>query len=297
MPEEKQEPQRRLPEWLRVPSPVGPGPDATRRALSGLGLNTVCNEARCPNLGECFASQTATFMILGKVCTRQCRFCGVPKGGPDPLDLKEPERVAKAAEVLGMKHVVITSVTRDDLPDQGALQFLATIQAVAKALPRAGVEVLTPDFQGNVSLVELVSTAPVRVFAHNLETVPSLYPKVRPGAEFERSLEVLRAAKKVNPSVFTKTGFMLGLGETLPELFSALKAAKDANVDMVTLGQYLRPSKKQLPVERFFPPEEFREVEKKVKALGFRSVIAGPLVRSSYMARQALEQLEQAGGA
>jgi lipoic acid synthetase len=174
------------------------------------------------------------------------------------------------------------------------LQFLATIQAVAKALPKAGIEALTPDFQGKASLVELVAAAPVRVFAHNLETVPSLYPKVRPGAEFEKSLEVLRAAKKANPLVFTKTGFMLGLGETLPELFSALKAAKDANVDMVTLGQYLRPSIKPLPVERFFPPEAFQEIGKKVKALGFRSVIAGPLVRSSYMARQALEQ---AGGA
>jgi len=293
MSQEKQELQRRLPKWLRVPSPVGPGPDATWRALSGLGLNTVCNEARCPNLGECFARQTATFMILGKACTRQCRFCGVPKGGPDPLDSKEPERVAKAAEMLGMKHVVITSVTRDDLPDQGALQFLATIQAVAKALPKAGIEALTPDFQGKASLVELVAAAPVRVFAHNLETVPSLYPKVRPGAEFEKSLEVLRAAKKANPLVFTKTGFMLGLGETLSELFSALKAAKDANVDMVTLGQYLRPSIKQLPVERFFPPEAFQEIGKKVKALGFRSVVAGPLVRSSYRSRQALEQ---AGG-
>jgi lipoic acid synthetase len=205
------------------------------------------------------------------------------------LDSKEPEQVAKAAEMLGMKYIVITSVTRDDLPDQGALQFLATIQAVAKALPEAGIEALTPDFQGKTSLVELVAAAPVRVFAHNLETVPSLYPKVRPEAEFERSIGVLKAAKMASPLVLTKTGFMLGLGEKLPELFRALEAAKEAGVDMITLGQYLRPSMKQLPVERFLPPEAFQEIAKKAKALGFRSVVAGPLVRSSYRSWEALE--------
>lgn len=294
MPQKKQEFQGRLPDWLRVPSPVGSGTDATWRALNGLHIHTVCKEARCPNIGECFARKTATFMILGKVCSRHCHFCGVPKGRPEPLDSDEPYRIAKAAKTLGMKHIVITSVTRDDLPDMGALQFLATVQSVAKTLPEAVVEVLTPDFQGKASLVGIVAAAPVRVFAHNLETVPNLYPKVRPGAEFERSLDVLRVAKRTSPMVLTKTGFMLGMGETLPELFLALEAAKEAQVDIVTLGQYLRPSIKQVPVKAFLSPEMFQEIARKATELGFRSIVAGPLVRSSYNSRQIFEL---AGGA
>lgn len=282
--------QKRLPQWFRMPNPVGPSQDTTQRTLKSLGLNTVCNEARCPNLGECFAHKTATFLILGRVCTRSCRYCSVHKGRPLPLDPEEPKRVAMAAEAFGMEYLVITSVTRDDLPDQGAMQFVSTIREVRKRLPRAKVEVLTPDFRGEGNLVRLILAEGPDVFTHNLETVPRLYPRVRPGASFEGSLKVFKAAKEANPKALIKTGLMLGLGEGLNEAMDALQRAKRAGVEVVTLGQYLQPTKAQIPVEEFFSPDVFQEIARRAREeFQFRAVIAGPLVRSSYRAWEVLE--------
>ncbi len=282
--EDKQDRQRgRFPPWLRKKLSFSPEATRLKRLLGELELATVCVEAKCPNLPECFCRPTATFMVLGKHCTRNCRFCAVASGSPAPVDPSEPLRIAQAASKLGLKHVVITSVTRDDLSDGGAAHFANVI----RELRRSGefvVEVLTPDFQGNRCAVAVVVAARPDVLGHNLDTVPRLYSRVRPGADYGRSLSVLAQAKRLAPGLYTKSGLMLGLGETEPEIFQALIDLRNVGVDLLTLGQYLSPSPRHYPVARFVPPEEFDYFREKALKLGFESVAAGPFVRSSYLA-------------
>jgi len=249
-----------------------------------LGLHTVCQEARCPNIGECWGHRTATFMLLGDTCTRNCGFCAVTHGRPLAVDPAEPLRVASAVARLGLRHVVVTSVNRDDLADGGAAHFAATARAIKRLLPGCRVEVLVPDFQGNLASVAEVVASPIDVFNHNLETVPRLYRRVRAGARYARSLAVLEAANGGRDRLLTKTGLMLGLGETQEELASVFRDLRSIGCDILTLGQYLRPSGEHLPVERYVPPEEFTALGAEALALGFRHVEAGPLVRSSYHA-------------
>jgi lipoic acid synthetase len=251
-----------------------------------LKLNTVCESALCPNLGECFARRTATFMILGKVCTRNCRFCAVEGGQPELLDPEEPRRVAEAATRLGLKHVVVTSVTRDDLPDGGAGQFAATIQALREKLPYAIIEVLTPDFQGERKAIASVVEAQPHIFNHNVETVPRLYPRVRPEADYRRSLEVLRTVKELAPSIYTKSGLMVGLGETREEVEQVMADLREINCDILTIGQYLRPSPQHLEVKEFIPPEVFDYYAEAGRKMGFLYVASAPFVRSSYNAAE-----------
>jgi len=252
--------------------------------LDHLGINTVCREADCPNIAECFGHGTATFMILGDSCSRGCRFCAVKKGSPAPLDPGEPERVADAAVRLNLQHVVITSVTRDDLPDGGAMHFAAAVQATRRRLPGTVIEVLIPDFAGSPGALETVLGAGPDILNHNLETVRRLYHRVRPGADYRRSLGVLAWTKVQAPRMVTKSGLMLGLGESRPELLRALYDLRQARCDLLTLGQYLQPTDRQLPVNRFVPPAEFASLQAKAESLGFRGVAAGPLVRSSHRA-------------
>lgn len=274
----------RLPRWLKVRSPCGGAMHATARLLEGLRLATVCQHARCPNRPECYSQRTATFMILGSVCTRGCRFCSVTKGTPLPVDPEEPQRVAQAAAQLGLRHVVITSVTRDDLPDGGAEHFYRTILAV-RAATGATVEVLPSDFAGNLAAVDRVLEAAPEVYNYNCETVPRLYPTVRTAAaSYRRTLEIFRHIARYSPKVRRKTGLMLGLGETTGELLDTLAELHDAGCQMLTLGQYLRPSSAQLPVARYLPPEEFDRLGQLARAIGYRQVASGPLVRSSYHA-------------
>jgi len=275
---------RRHPPWLKVRAPGGQGYVETMATVRELGLHTVCQEAHCPNIGECWGHRTATFMLLGDTCTRNCGFCAVTHGRPLALDAEEPSRVAVAVERLGLRHVVVTSVNRDDLPDGGAAHFAATARAIKDRLPACRVEVLVPDFQGHLAAVATVATAPIDIFNHNLETVPRLYRRVRPGARFERSLAVLAAALAAREGLLTKAGLMLGLGETEDELLSVFRELRDAGCGILTLGQYLRPSADHLPIERYVPPEEFAALRAHALALGFRHVEAGPLVRSSYHA-------------
>jgi lipoic acid synthetase len=273
----------RLPAWLKRPLPAGNGNFFTQTLLDGLGLETVCENARCPNRPECWSRRTATFMVLGNVCTRPCGFCSVPKGEPLAVEDDEPERVAEAAERLGLRHVVITSVTRDDLPDGGAGHFARCIAAV-RARTGAAVEVLTPDFLGDIAAIDAVVAANPEVFNHNLETVPRLYRQVRGRAEYRRSLDLLDRVKRTAPHVVTKAGLMLGIGETVEELFEVLADLRVVGCDVLTLGQYLAPTLKHIPVARFVPPSEFDELARQARWLGFRQVVAGPFVRSSYHA-------------
>jgi len=252
-------------------------------------LHTVCESARCPNLGECFSRPTAAFLILGNRCTRACGFCAVEHGSPGPADPAEPEAVAEAARALGLRYVVITSVTRDDLADGGAGQFAAAIQAVRRLLPAAKVEVLTPDFRGEARAIAVVAEAGPDVFNHNLETVPVLYPRVRPQADYGRSLQLLRTVKANAPGLVTKSGLMLGLGESPAEIEAVMEDLVAAEVEVLTLGQYLAPSRRHLPVARYLEPEEFEEWAERGRAKGFRRVFAGPLVRSSYHAEEVWE--------
>ncbi len=279
-------PRARLAPWLKKRLPLGDTVDHVRALMKGQKLNTVCESARCPNLGECWSRGAATFMILGDICTRTCRFCTVPKGKPLPLDPHEPEHVAEAAQRLGLNHVVVTSVDRDDLPDQGAGHFAETIRRIRDRMPAAVIEVLTPDFRGDEALIDVVVDAEPSIFNHNLETVPRLYPRVRPGAGYERSLRLLEHVKERRPDQFTKSGLMLGLGEEPGELDQVLQDLRAHGVDILTLGQYLRPSLAQLPVERFVPPDEFDGWTVRGKELGFLSVASGPFVRSSYNAAE-----------
>jgi lipoic acid synthetase len=267
---------------------------ALQRQLRREGLHSVCEEARCPNRAECWARGHVTFMLLGSVCTRACRFCavatGLPAAGPDP---GEPERVARVAAGLGLSHVVLTSVNRDDLPDGGASQFAATIRAIRDVRPQASVEVLTPDFQGDRDAVAQVCEAAPDVYNHNVETVPRLYRRVRPGASIARSRGVLAHAKRLRPAAVVKSGFMVGLGESFQEAVSLLAMLRATGVDFVTIGQYLRPSLQHLPVERYWHPEEFDALAREGRALGFSQVASGPLVRSSYHAESSFETIRR----
>jgi lipoic acid synthetase len=274
----------RHPPWLKVRAPGGTGYVETMSIVRTLGLHTVCQEARCPNIGECWGHKTATFMLLGDTCTRNCGFCAVQHGRPLVVDADEPRRVADAVGALGLRHVVVTSVNRDDLPDGGAAHFAATARAIRERLPDCRIEVLVPDFQGLHGSVRTVVAAPVDVFNHNLETVPRLYRRARAGARYERSLAVLAEARASRASLLTKTGLMLGLGETPAELLCVFKDLRRIDCDVLTLGQYLRPTAEHLPVERYVPPEEFATLRTRALHLGFRHVEAGPLVRSSYRA-------------
>lgn len=276
-------PAGRLPSWLKRPLPKGNGNFFTQGLLRELNLETVCENARCPNRPECYSRRTATFMVLGNVCTRPCGFCSVPRGTPLELADDEPERVAEAAYRLGLKHVVITSVTRDDLPDGGAEHFRRCVEAV-RARTGAAVEVLTPDFLGDTAAIDTVLRARPEVFNHNVETVPRLYRKVRGRADYQRSLDLLAHVKQREPSIVTKSGLMLGIGETIDELFEVLADLRAHRVDVLTLGQYLAPTLKHIPVVRFVPPEEFDEIAALARTLGFTQVVAGPFVRSSYHA-------------
>jgi lipoic acid synthetase len=274
----------RHPPWLKVRAPGGPGFTATRGIVSELRLHTVCEEAHCPNIAECWGHQTATFMLLGDTCTRNCGFCAVTHGRPLTVDDGEPGRVACAVERLGLRHVVVTSVNRDDLADGGAAHFAATALAIRSRVPGCRIEVLVPDFQGDLGAVATVTAAPVDVFNHNIETVPRLYRRVRPGARYERSLAVLEAAVDPAASRLTKAGLMLGLGEELDEVRAVLGDLRAVGCAILTLGQYLRPSKHHLPIERYVTPAEFETLRREALNLGFRHVESGPLVRSSYHA-------------
>ena len=275
---------RRHPEWLKVRAPAGDGFFATRAIVQEHQLHTVCEEARCPNIGECWGHGTATFMLLGDHCTRNCAFCAVAHGRGGPPDPEEPRRVADAARALRLRHVVVTSVNRDDLPDGGAGHFAATAVALRTVVPECRVEVLVPDFLGMQAAGDVVVDAPIDIFNHNTETVPRLYRRVRAGARYERSLSLLRRAKERRPALLTKTGLMLGLGEERGEVETVLRDVRAVGCDILTLGQYLRPSAAHLPVTRYVPPEEFAELRAAALALGFRHVESGPLVRSSYHA-------------
>ncbi len=274
----------RRPEWLKIHMPQGENYSELKTLMRSKGLHTVCEEARCPNIGECWGHRTATFMILGSVCTRSCGFCAVATGRPMALDWEEPRRVAEAVKQMGLRHCVVTSVNRDELRDGGAALFAATIRWIRRVNPECSVEVLTPDFKGDEDALRIVMDARPNVFNHNVETVPRLYKRVRPQAVYTRSLEVLKLAKAMNPAAPVKSGFMLGLGEERDEVMQVLEDLRAHDVDIVTIGQYLRPSFKHLPVERYVKPEEFREFALAGKKLGFRHVESGPLVRSSYHA-------------
>jgi lipoyl synthase len=287
-------PNERRPDWLRVRLPVGDNYNDLKNLMRSKSLHTVCEEARCPNMGECWANRTATFMILGSVCTRSCGFCAVATGRPMALDWEEPRRVAEAVTQMGLNHVVVTSVNRDELHDGGATLFAATIRWIRRMNPECAVEVLTPDFKGSREALKVVMDAKPDVFNHNVETVPRLYRRVRPQAVYERSLEVLAWAKEMYPEKPTKTGFMLGLGETHDEIVELLRDIRAHNVDIVTIGQYLRPSPQHLPIERYVPPDEFREYARIGREMGFRNVYSGPLVRSSYHAWDQVKQLADA---
>jgi lipoic acid synthetase len=276
-------PTRRLPAWLKRPLPVGNENFFTNNLLRELKLETVCENARCPNRPECYSRRTATFMIMGNVCTRPCGFCSVPRGDPDPLEADEPERVAEASARLGLKHVVITSVTRDDLPDGGAEHFYRCVLAVRQRTG-AVVEVLTPDFLGDANAIDRVIESQPEVFNHNTETVPRFYKKVRGRADYQRTLDLLARVKRQAPHITTKTGLMLGLGETREELLDVLGDIRATGCDVLTLGQYLTPTLKHVPVARYLPPEEFDELAVLARSLGFKQVASGPFVRSSYHA-------------
>jgi lipoyl synthase len=280
--------ERKHPDWIKVRAPVSHEYFRTRAILGELKLHSVCQEACCPNIGECFSHHTATFMLMGDVCTRNCPYCAVAHGKVRPLDPDEPRRIAEAVARLGLQHVVVTSVDRDDLPDGGAAHFAATARAIKQALPATRVEVLVPDFQGSLASVETVVASPVDIYNHNVETVPSLYRKARPGGQYRRSLEVLWHAKdrarSLKRNLLTKTGVMLGLGERRDELLEVMRDLREIECDILTLGQYLRPSKEHLPVERYVTPQEFSDLKRTGMELGFRHVESGPLVRSSYHA-------------
>ncbi len=275
------------PEWLRAPAPVGNNYTELKRLVTDLRLHTVCESAACPNIGECWNHRTATFMILGNVCTRRCGFCAVQKGPPLPVDFDEPRRVAEACAILGLKFAVITSVNRDDRKDGGAELFASTIRAIRERVPGCGVEVLIPDFQGSHDAMDIVLDASPDVLNHNTETVPRLYRQVRLGARYERSLDMLGYAKRTHSEIPTKSGLMLGLGENNEEVIQVMRDLRGRGVDILTLGQYLRPSPKHLPIIRYVPVGEFAEYKRLGLEMGFRHVESGPLVRSSYHASDA----------
>jgi lipoic acid synthetase len=277
-------PRRRHPDWIRSRVPGGERYRYLKDTLRRFNLHTVCEEAQCPNMGECWNHGAATFMLMGDVCTRRCNFCAVDKGKPGHLDVGEPEHVAEVVKAMGLDYVVLTSVTRDDLADQGAHHIGSTIEAIHRRLPQAKLEMLIPDFRGEPRCVERVVKTPLHVLAHNMETVPRLYKSVRPGAVYERSLRVLEMAKEFRHDILTKSGLMLGLGETREELLAVFSDLRKLGCDILTLGQYLQPSADQLSIVRYITPQEFADLKRDALALGFRHVESGPLVRSSYHA-------------
>jgi len=277
----------RKPAWIRARSTAGPEIQRLKNVLRRNKLHTVCEEASCPNLGECFAHGTATFMIMGDICTRRCPFCDVAHGRPDPLDSDEPQNLAQTIKAMGLRYVVVTSVDRDDLRDGGAAHFVACIQAVRSANPQTQIEILVPDFRGRMDrALNILHQAPPDVFNHNLETVPRLYRKARPGSDYQWSLDLLKKFAHEHPEVPSKSGLMLGLGETIAEVEQVMQDLRTHDVDMLTLGQYLQPSKHHLPVDRFVHPDEFEALREVGKKLGFSQVASGPMVRSSYHADQ-----------
>jgi lipoic acid synthetase len=282
----------RKPSWLKVKAPGGPNYLRLRQLMRELDLHTVCEEAHCPNVGECWEHGTATFMILGDVCTRNCAYCAVAHGRPPKFDPAEPERVAEACAEMRLRHVVLTSVDRDDLPDFGAWAFAETIRQIKSRLPDASVEVLVPDFQGKESSIAAVLDAGPDIYNHNTETVPRLYKKCRPGGRYERVMRIFTYAKQYAPHIPTKTGIILGMGETIPEVEAVMRDLRAVDVDILTLGQYLRPSDGHVALDRYVTPEEFRHLYEVGMAMGFRHVESGPLVRSSY---HAWEQVQAAG--
>ncbi len=296
-PEKQKNPDRPMgkkPDWIRVKAPQGTTYAETKEIVKQFKLTTVCEEAGCPNIGECWNKKHATFMIMGEVCTRACAFCNVATGKPEELDKMEPLRVGVAVEKMGLKHVVITSVDRDDLKDGGADHFVKTIAAIRFKSPETTIEILPGDFRGDMESIEAVIRARPDVFNHNLETVPRLYPTVRPGARYFRSLRLLQRVKEVDPSIFTKSGLMVGLGETREEVAQVMDDMRAANIDFLTVGQYLQPSPKHAPVDRFWTPEEFAALEKMARAKGFLIVSASPLTRSSHHAGEDFERLKVA---
>jgi len=280
------------PKWLRRQLPTGPAYEKVRDMIMGDQLHTVCQEAKCPNMWECFSRKTATFLIMGSRCTRNCRFCSVQPGPLEPPDPEEPGRVADVAHRMGLKYVVVTSVTRDDLPDGGAFLFAETIQAIRRKMPDACNEVLIPDFQGSRQALCRVLEARPDVLNDNIETVARLYPRVRPQASYERSLMLIQRAHEYDPALPAKSGLMLGLGEEQAEVEKALQDLAAAGCSILTLGQYLQPSKNHLPVERFIPPEEFESWRRKALAIGFAEVASGPFVRSSYHAQELFRKVK-----
>ncbi|MFW5885929.1 MAG: lipoyl synthase [Halanaerobium sp.] len=282
---------KRLPEWLRQKDPLQKGMLATRNMLKNLDLNTVCQNARCPNIGECYSKKTATFMILGQYCTRNCSFCSVSHQKPEKVDPAEAERVAEAVKKLKLKHAVITSVTRDDLEDGGAGQFVRVIEAIRECCPEVSIEVLTPDFNDFQPAIDKVTAARPEIFNHNIETVPSLYEQVRPQADYRQSLRVLNKVAEAEPNILIKSGMMLGLGESESELSAVWDDLLKAGVEILTMGQYLQPTNENIEVKKYIRPEKFAELKEKALARGFKAVSSGPHVRSSYLAEEIYAEL------
>ncbi len=282
----------RKPSWLKVKAPGGPNYMRLKHLMRELDLHSVCEEAHCPNVGECWEHGTATFMILGDVCTRNCAYCAVAHGRPPKYDIAEPYRVAQAIAEMGLQHAVITSVDRDDLPDFGAWVFAETIRQIHERIPGCSVEVLVPDFQGNEDSIRTVLEAGPEIYNHNTETVPRLYKKARPGGRYARVMEIFRYAKRTAPDIPTKTGMILGMGETFEEVVAVMRDLRAVDVDILTLGQYLRPSDAHIALDRYYTPQEFRQLYEIGMEMGFRHVESGPLVRSSY---HAWEQVQAAG--
>jgi lipoyl synthase len=283
---------QRKPSWLKVKAPGGPNYMRLKQLMRELDLHSVCEEAHCPNVGECWEHGTATFMILGDVCTRNCAYCAVAHGRPPKYDIAEPHRVAQAIAQMGLQHAVITSVDRDDLPDFGAWVFAETIRQIHERIPGCSVEVLVPDFQGNEDSIRTVLEAGPEIYNHNTETVPRLYKKARPGGRYPRVMEIFRYAKRIAPDIPTKTGMILGMGETIEEVVAVMRDLRAVDVDILTLGQYLRPSDAHIALDRYYTPQEFRQLYEIGMEMGFRHVESGPLVRSSY---HAWEQVQAAG--
>jgi len=287
-------PSPRKPDWIRVKAPTSQEAAEVRKLMREKNLHTVCEEAACPNIGECWKHKHATFMILGDTCTRACAFCNVKTGKPGAVDLMEPEHLADSVRSMGLKHVVITSVDRDDLPDGGAFQFVASIERIRALAADCTVEILTPDFRDKAGAVEAVAKAAPDVFNHNLETVPRLYPTIRPGARYFESLRLLQRVKEVNPSIFTKSGIMVGLGETRIEVLQVMDDMRSAGIDFITIGQYLQPTVKHAAIDRFVTPDEFEEYKAVAKSKGFLQVASSPLTRSSHHADRDFAELRAA---
>jgi lipoic acid synthetase len=282
---------RRRPEWLRVPLRSGEEYHWLKRLMRAKQLHTVCEEANCPNIGECWRHRTATFLILGDVCTRACRFCNVQSGRPGPLDPEEAQHVAEAVQAMDLRHAVITSVTRDDLPDGGASVFADVVQRIRALQPGCTVEVLVPDFQGQVEPLRIVMDAQPDVLNHNMETVPRLFPRIQPRNRYDWSLEILAEAKRLQPDSVTKSGLMVGMGETTDEVLAVMADLRGVNVDVLTVGQYLQPTRQHLPIARYYTPDEFEAFEQRGLEMGFRWVASAPLVRSSFHAGDQIDQL------